>query len=364
METIKKIQVTKSFLPPKEDYLAYIDKIWESKWLTNNGPFARELEQKLASFLDVKHVLFVANGTLALQVPLKVWKFDGEVITTPFSYVATTSSIMWENCTPVFADIDPNTCCISPEAIEAAITARTQAIMTTHVYGIPSDVEAIEAIARKHKLKVVYDGAHAFGGNYKGRSILSYGDVSTVSFHATKLYHSVEGGAIITNDDELAAQMKLARSFGHIGDEHYSLGINCKNSEFHAAMGLAILPYFGEIVEKRKEIFKVYDAALPKLKLKTVTKPAGLDYNYPYYPVFFESEEEALRIKEGLEKSGIFTRRYFFPSLNLLPYLTGQECPVAERLAVSVLCLPLYHDLSIPEAEFIVERLSQLIDQK
>src|SRR5690606_16116739 len=248
------IPVTKPFLPPLEEYKKYIDGIWQCQWLTNMGPLASDLELKLKETLKVNHLLFVTNGTVALQMAIKVLDLKGEIITTPFSFVATTSSIVWENCTPVFVDIDESSLNIDADKIEAVITEHTSAILATHVYGNPCDVEKIEEIAKKHNLKVIYDAAHAFGVEINGKSIFEYGDISTCSLHATKLYHSVEGGLIITKDAALLKKLAYMRNFGFDGPESFAeLGINGKNSEFHAAMGLANLKYVDQINRKRKE---------------------------------------------------------------------------------------------------------------
>ena len=238
------IPITKPFLPPLEEYQKYLEGIWKRQWLTNMGPLASELEMKLKEHLGLKHLLFVTNGTVALQMAIKALDLQGEIITTPFSFVATTSSIVWEGCTPVFADIDKDTLNIDATKIEAAITDKTTAILATHVYGNPCDVVAIEEIAKKHNLKVIYDGAHAFGVEVNGRSIFEYGDISICSLHATKLYHSGEGGLIVTKDSVLLKKIASMRNFGFAGSEAFSeLGINGKNSEFHAAMGLANIPH-------------------------------------------------------------------------------------------------------------------------
>ncbi|MBE0685043.1 MAG: DegT/DnrJ/EryC1/StrS family aminotransferase, partial [Anaerolineaceae bacterium] len=257
------IPVTKSFLPPINEYIQYLEKIWESNQLTNHGPFVKELETKLEDYLGVKHLFFVTNGTIALQIAIKALDLHGEIITTPFSYVATTSSIVWEGCSPVFVDIEPSTLCINPDLIEDAITSETSAILTTHVYGIPSDVDKIYEIAQRHNIKVIYDAAHAFGVRFKEKSLVSYGDTSTLSFHATKLFHTVEGGAIITQDDEIANRISYMRNFGHKGQEDFwGLGINGKNSEFHAAMGLCNLNHISSIIERRKQVSEWYDDLL------------------------------------------------------------------------------------------------------
>ena len=225
------INVTKPFLPPYEEYEQYLKGIWDRVWLTNNGPLVNDLELKLKSFLGVDHLLFLSNGTIALQIAIKALKLKGEIITTPFSFVATTSSIVWEECEPVFVDIDPASLNINPALIEAAITPKTTAILATHVFGNPCDIEAIEKIAAKHNLKVIYDGAHAFGTTYKGRSVFEYGDICTTSFHATKLFHTTEGGAVVTKDAALLREMSFLRNFGHNGPDTFAtIGINGKNS--------------------------------------------------------------------------------------------------------------------------------------
>src|SRR5690554_7951083 len=236
------ILVTKPFLPPQEEYQHYLNKIWQSGWLTNMGPLSKVLEKHLSEFLRVENILFVTNGTIALQMAIKALELKGEVITTPFSFVATTSSIVWEGCTPVFVDIDPNSLNIDANKIEAAITPNTSAILATHVYGNPCDVKAIEAIAKKYNLKVIYDAAHAFGVEVYGKSIFEYGDISICSLHATKLYHSTEGGLIFAKDAAVHRKLTYIRNFGISGFYEFAeLGINGKNSEYHAAMGLVNL---------------------------------------------------------------------------------------------------------------------------
>ena len=353
------IAVTKTFLPPFEEYTAQLKRAWDKAWITNNGELVVELEAKLKDYLGVKHLLFCGNGTIVLQMALKVLNITKEVITTPFSYVATTNAILWENCTPVFVDINPDDFCIDANKIEAAITENTQAILATHVYGYPCNIELIKTIAAKHNLKVIYDAAHAFGATYNSQQILSFGDISTCSFHATKLFHTVEGGCIITNDDAIAKQLYLYRSFGHIGDEYYSVGINGKNSEFHAAMGLCNLPYLPQIINNRKQICELYDSELASLGL-TYPKPiSGTVYNYAYYPVVFKTETELLKVKAALQTNGIAARRYFYPSLNTLPFLkTKSICLNAEDISKRVLCLPLSESLDFE----IVKKICQIIN--
>ena len=339
----EKIFVTKSFLPRKEEYMSYVEQIYANGQLTNQGPLLRELEEKLSSYLNVKNFQYVTNGTIALQIALKALGIeDGEVITTPFSYVATTSSILWERCKPVFIDIEPDNFTIDTTKIEEKITSKTRAIMPVHVFGYACDVDEIQMIANKHGLKVIYDAAHAFGSKFNGKSLLSYGDISTCSFHATKLFHTIEGGACIVNDDEVSKKLELIKKFGHLGDEHISLGINAKQSEFNAAMGLANFPYIDEIIEKRKQICELYDEHLQGV-VQRPRKQEGLEYNYAYYPVLFKNEEELLRVFETLNKEDIYPRRYFYPSLNTLTYLNNyQPCPISEDICSRIACLPLY----------------------
>ncbi|WP_373513008.1 DegT/DnrJ/EryC1/StrS family aminotransferase [Persicitalea sp.] len=355
------INVTKSFLPDREEYIKYINQIWDRVQLTNNGPLLQELEKGLKDYLGVENLYFCGNGTIVLQIALKVLDITKEVITTPFSYVATTNSILWENCTPVFVDIDRHTFNIDPNLIEAAITPDTQAIMATHVYGNPCAVEKIQEIADRHSLKVIYDAAHAFGVNYQGRSLLSYGDLSTCSFHATKVFHTVEGGALISNHPELHEKIHLLRAFGHRGDEEYFFaGINGKNSEFHAAMGLCNLPHVPEIIAARKAVFEQYDAQLDWGKLTKPSIDPIIEYNYAYYPVVFESYEMMRKVQAALLENQIAPRRYFYPSLNTLTFLPRHfPCPVSEDISSRVLSLPLYFGQPAEEIATISEIINQ-----
>lgn len=358
------INVTQAFLPPLEEYTHYLEGIWNRGQLTNAGPLAVELEARLKEYLGVKHFFLVNNGTIALQIALKALDVEGEVITTPFSYVATTSSIVWENSKPVFADIHPETLCLDPARLEAAITPATQAIMATHVYGNPCDVEAIEAIAQRHKLKVIYDAAHAFGTQYKGSSVLNYGDVSTLSFHATKLFHTGEGGGIATNDDDVAHRISYMRNFGHNGPEAFwGVGVNGKNSELHAAMGLAVFPYVERLIARRQELSALYDARLNKqLYRRPLLQPGTNVYNCAYYPVVLPSEEALLQVQKALNAADIFPRRYFYPSLNTLNYIEPrQHMPVSEDIASRVLCLPLYYTLTAGQVQQVVALMNTVL---
>lgn len=341
------INVTKTFLPPFDEYTAVLKRAWDKAWITNNGELVQELESKLKEYLGVNHLLFTTNGTIVLQMALKVYNITKEVITTPFSYVATTNALLWEGCTPVFVDIDSLSLCIDPQKIEEAITENTEAILATHVYGLPCSVEAIEKIAQKYDLKVIYDAAHAFGTLFKGKSLLSYGDISTCSFHATKLFHTAEGGCIITNNDDTARKLMLFRQFGHIGDDYFSIGINAKNSEFHAAMGIVNLRYVDEILRRRKTLSFFYDKNLKNFKRRLISiDEQTTNYNYSYYPVIFENETQRNDIMAALMKEDIFPRRYFYPGLSGLPFLNNKgNTPVGDEISSRVLCLPLFHEL-------------------
>ncbi len=348
------INVTKPFLPPRHEFDRYMDGIWQRNWLTNNGPLVNELELKLKEYLALPHLLYVSNGTIAIQIAIKALGLRGEIITTPFSYVATTSSIVWEGCTPVFVDIDPQTFNINPSKIESAITEHTSAILATHVYGNPCDIEAIEKIADKYHLKVIYDAAHGFGTQYKGESVFGFGDITTTSFHATKLFHTIEGGAVFTRDPELLRRMALMRNFGHDGfDKFNGVGINGKNSEFHAAMGLVNLTYVDDILKRRKEVSQHYNQMLKGLNAQRIDITIGAEFNYAYYPVILRTENVLLRMVEELNKNWIYPRRYFFPSLSTLDYVKNIDLPVATDISNRALCLPLYHDLTFEEVDLI-----------
>lgn len=354
------INVTKTFLPDLKEYISYLEKIWERGWVTNNGPLVQELEQILKDYLNVKHLILCNNGTVVLQMAIKALDLKGEILTTPFSYVATTNSILWENCTPVFVDIKSEDFNINPALIEGQITSKTVGILATHVFGNPCDIEAIATIAKNNNLKVIYDGAHAFDSKINGSQILSFGDISTCSLHATKLFHSIEGGFLVTNDDVLASKLRLYRQFGHVYDDYYDIGINGKMSEFHAAMGLCVFPHLAEIKSNRKSTSILYDELLRTANISKPCSMSQIDYNYAYYPVVFENETNMMAVKAILNENKIFPRRYFYPSLNTLPFLDStQICPVSESVAKSILCLPLSHDQPAADTTKIVELLLQ-----
>ena len=358
------IPVTQPFLPPKEDYDLLLHGLWKRRWLTNMGPLASGLEMKLKSHLDINHILFVTNGTIALQLAIKALELEGEIITTPFTYVATTSSMVWEGCTPVYVDIDSKSLNIDPTKIEAAITDKTTAIIATHVYGNPCDVIAIDKIAKKHNLKVIYDAAHAFGVKVNGKSIFDYGDISTCSTHATKLFHTCEGGFVVTNNNALLKKMAYMRNFGHDGPEAFQgLGINGKNSEFHAAMGLANLEYIDVIHEKRKALTERYNENLKDVNVVSPSWHKKATNNYAYHPVLFKDEQILLKIIHELNRNEIFGRRYFYPSLaKALPYTENKTFKVTEDIASRVFCLPLYYDLSLGEVDLICRLIFRILN--
>lgn len=354
------ITVTKTFFPPLEEYETQLKRIWKNQWLTNNGALAQELTSKLKNHLGVNFVIPMTNGTLPIQIALNNFANEGEVITTPFSYVATTSAIVWEKCTPVFVDIHPEYLTIDETKIEAAITNKTTAILATHVFGNPCDVEAIEIIAKKHSLKVIYDAAHCFGVTYKGQSVFNYGDVSTCSFHATKLFHTGEGGALFCQDKNVYDEMYYRHNFGHDGPlKFHGVGINAKISELQAAMGLSVFPFMEDIINARKKVCDFYDSllnieALQRLKIRKQT-----EWNYSYYPIIFNSEEQLLKVEALLIENKILARRYFYPSLSKLSYVNNaNDVSVSEDIAARILCLPLYYGLEDND----VKRISDLIN--
>jgi dTDP-4-amino-4,6-dideoxygalactose transaminase len=353
------IPVTKTFFPPIEEYKAYIDRIWENQWLTNNGDLLKELTDKLKNQLVVDYIIPMTNGTLPIQIALNAFAKQGEVITTPFSYVATTSSIVWEKCTPIFVDIHPEYLTIDETKIEAAITKKTTAILATHVYGNPCNVDVIESIAKKHNLKVIYDAAHCFGVTYRGKSIFNYGDVSTCSFHATKLFHTGEGGALLCNDKKVYHEMFYRHNFGHQGPlDFYGVGINAKMSELQAAMGLTVLPYMEHVISERKKVVEYYNTHLDFKNQSKIKIREHTNWNFSYYPVIFKSEEQLLNTQKRLNNNDIYPRRYFYPALNTLNYIQYQPMPIVEDIAKRMLCLPLYVGLSEKELNLIVSLLN------
>lgn len=352
------INVTKTFFPPIDEYQKQIQRVWNNQWLTNRGSLVQELEEKLSEYLALQEskMIIMNNGTIPLQISLKLLGKGGEIITTPFSYVATTAAIVWENCTPVFVDIHPDYLTIDETKIEAAITEKTTCILATHVFGNPCNIDVIETIAKKHNLKVIYDAAHCFGVTYNGKSIFEYGDISTCSFHATKLFHTGEGGALFTKDPELFHKCFYSHNFGHNGPlDFHGLGINGKISELQAAMGLSVFPYMQKIIKSRNEVVDFYNRHLNFDKLKAVEIRENTNWNYSYYPIIFETEQILLNVQLALNEKKIFPRRYFYPSLNKLNYLKQSKFQISEEISKRILCLPVYSEINNQELSEIVE---------
>ena len=349
------INVTKTFLPDYQLYSSYLKRAWDAVWLTNRGELTLELEAKIKEKYSINNLIITNNGTIPIQIALKLLGNQGEIITTPFSYVATTSAIIWENCKPVFVDIHPELLTIDETKIEAAITPKTTAILATHVFGNPCHVEAIEKIAKKHNLYVIYDAAHCFGVTYYGNSIFNYGDVSTCSFHATKIFHSGEGGAMFCNDAKLFHKLYYSHNFGHNGPvDFHGLGINAKISELQSAMGLAVFDNLEHIFEERKKVVDFYLKNLNFDKVSTMKIRENTEWNYSYFPVIFQSEDELLNAQKRLNEAEIFPRRYFYPSLNTIDFVNGETMPISESIASRILCLPLYVGLTEEELKLIV----------
>jgi len=350
------INVTKTYLPDKEKYKRYVDKIYENGWVTNNGPLVRELEKRLAEFLGVNNIVLVANGTVALEIAYRTLSIKDYVITTPFSFVATTSSLVTNGLKPVFADINPNTLNIDPQNIKKAITQNTSAIVPVHVFGSGCDVEEIAQIAKDNNLKVIYDAAHAFGVEYKGKSILNYGDISTLSFHATKLFHTIEGGALIINDDDLVEKARYLINFGIENQESIpELGTNAKMNEFEAAMGLALLDDMAMVSDKRQAIYEKYQQELAGI---TTFQQQNNDttQNFSYFPIILKDKEQTLLVQKALNEKNIFPRRYFYPSLDTLNYIEPKQyMPVSRELSERILCLPIYPELTDNEQFMIIK---------
>ena len=349
------INVTKTFLPRKEKYLKYIDEIYERGWITNNGPLVKKLEVRLAKYLGVKNIVLVANGTVALEIAYRTLGLKGNVITTPLTFVATTSSLVSNGLNPTFVDIDPLTLNINPNNIEKAITPNTSAIVPVHVFGNGCDIKKISTIAEKYNLKIIYDAAHAFNVNYDNQNILNFGNISTLSFHATKLFHTIEGGALIINDDSLVEKARYLINFGIENAESIpELGTNAKMNEFEAAMGLCLLTEMDNISQKRKLVFDRYQEKLADIvnfqqRNKKSTK------NYSYFPIILKNEEQRLNVQKALNEKQIFPRRYFFPSLNTLSYIhPKQHMSISQDIAKRILCLPLFPELRIEDQKIII----------
>jgi dTDP-4-amino-4,6-dideoxygalactose transaminase len=356
------IPVTKPHLPEIGRYIRYIERCYENNQLTNNGPLAQELKARLEEYLGVQNLLLVANGTLALQIAYKALGVSGKAITTPFTFVATSSSLKWEGIEPVYADIDAQSLDLCPEKVLEAIDPEVTALVPVHVYGNPCDVEAFDEIAKEHDLKVIYDAAHAFGVRLNGRSILQWGDAATLSFHATKVFHTVEGGAIVFKKREDYERACRLINFGYEEGEVVDEGINAKMSEFHAAMGLSMLDEIETVLAKREEVHRRYYEALESLYEMPVWKE-GATRNYAYFPVLFPSEDALLKTQERLNEAGIFPRRYFYPSLDTRGYdLSDGENPISRDRASRVLCLPMYPALPLGVQDKIVSIMTSYLE--
>lgn len=354
------IHVTKPFLPPLEELTEYLKQMWQTGILTHNGPLLIQFEQELQDYLGIEEVVCVSNCTIAIQLAIKVLELQGEIITTPFTFIATADAILWEKCIPVFADIDPETLNISPEEIERNITPNTVGVLGVHVFGNPCDIESIDAISRKHNLKIIYDAAHAMGVDINGKTVFSYGDISVVSFHATKLLQTFEGGAVITDNKDLASKLRRLRFFGYEGREIVSEGFNGKMTEVSAAMGLVNLKYLDGVIARRKVLYEKYLSLLSSCVDISFQKINPRSFNYSYFPVIFKTEKDLLRVENHLIAANIYARRYFYPSLNTLNlFSVRMHAPNAERIAATILCLPLYDSL---EEEF-VELISRIIKE-
>ena len=336
-----RVRVTQPYLPPRERYDAYLDAIYERRWLTNGGPCEAELAEKLKARFEVDHLQLVSSGTSALQLALAALEIGGDVIVTPYSFAATRNAVIRQGCRPVYADIDPATFALDPEAIARAITPETQAILVTTAYGLPCDFDGIQAVADRHGIPTVYDHAHSTGSRYRGRAIPSFGDVGALSFHATKVFHTVEGGAVICRDAALEEKLRLMKANGIDGDTIPYAGFNAKMSEPHAAMGLAILPDLDRLIAERRRRTEIFVAELLDAPVRMPACEIGpkLEWNYAYNPVIFADGSTAMRVQDALARAGFESRRYFRPAFSEAG--SDHGCPVAEDLAERVLCLPM-----------------------
>jgi len=365
MRKKNQIFVTQPSLPDLAEFIPYLQKIWDSKWLTNNGPFHQKFENKLADFLGVKYVSLFTNGTLALITALQVLRITGEVITTPFSFVATTHSLCWNNIKPIFVDIEPEYYNLDPEKIERAITSKTTAILPVHVYGNPCNVKRIQEIADEYSLKLIYDSAHAFGVEVNNKSILTFGDLSILSFHATKVFHTFEGGAIVCHDENMKQKIDFLKNFGFEDETSVvAPGINAKMNEFQAALGLVQLNHIDEEIAKRKRITNYYRKKLKDTPgIRFLQDSPKVKQNYSYMPIFIDEKnfgKSRDALYKSLKKNNIFTRRYFYPLIsNFEPYKNYESSkfenlPIANKIAEQVLCLPICADLNFSQIDRII----------
>lgn len=362
MNTDRIITVTSPLLPDLEDFTALLKEIWDSKWITNNGSFHRQLEKELADYLKVPYLSLFTNGTLPLITALQALRITGEVITTPYSFVATTHSIWWNGIKPVFVDIHPDTCNMDPTKIEAAITPKTTAIMPVHCYGKPCDTVAIQEIADKYGLKVIYDAAHAFGVEVNGESILKAGDMSTLSFHATKVFNTVEGGALVMHDENMKRKVDYLKNFGFKNEvEVVAPGINSKMDEIRSAYGILSLRKVDDAISHRKQVAELYREGLKGIEgIRYFENMPGIRHNYSYFPVFVDSEAYGMTRDElyfRMKEHNVLGRRYFYPLISTFSTYKGLESadpknlPIATAIADSVICLPMHHELSLEDIE-------------
>jgi dTDP-4-amino-4,6-dideoxygalactose transaminase len=356
------INVTKTYLPSKDKYKEYIDEIYANGWITNNGSMVQKLEKKLAKYLGVKNIILVANGTVALEIAYRTLDINGFAITTPFSFVATTSSLVTNNIKPIFCDINQKTLNIDVDKIEQLITPNTTAIVPVHVFGNGCEVQQIDKIAKNNNLKIIYDAAHAFDVKYKDKSILNYGDISTLSFHATKLFHTIEGGALIINDDNLVQKARHLINFGIENAESIpSLGTNAKMNEFEAAMGLCMLDEIENIKDKRQILYDIYKQELKGI-VSFQKQNKNTTFNYSYFPVIFKDTNEREKVQKALNDNEIYPRRYFYPSLDTLSYIEPKQyMPISRDISTKILSLPLYPELTINEQMQIINIIKQKI---
>lgn len=367
-EIIEAIFLTKPFVPPLNEFLPYLDRIWESRRLTNGGPIHKEFEQALCDYLGVKHICLFANGTLALMIALKALRIEGEVITTPFTSPATIQAIYWNHLKPVFVDINETDLNIDPSAIESAITRQTAAILPVHIFGTPCNVDIINRIALKHKLKVIYDAAHSFGVEINGNSICNFGDLSVLSFHATKIFNTLEGGAIVCHDQNTKKHIDALKNTGL--DNNHNLvgyGVNAKMNEIQAAFGLCQLNYVDEIIAKRKAATLQYKELLKDFKgLRMLTEWSGVKHNYSYFPIIIDPEEfgnDRDKLYDHLKNCNIITRKYFYPLVSDFPefeIFKNRDLSIAEKIAKNILCIPLFYDITDEQIQRVVHSIYQL----
>lgn len=360
------IFVTQPSLAPLEEYNEFLKGVWNRGILTHNGPLVQQFENELIDKLKLPNFTAVSNGTIALQMAIKALNLQGEIITTPFTWIATVSAIKWEGCTPVFCDIDPGTLNIDPSKIESLINDNTVAIMPVHVFGNPCDVDVIGEIARKHGLKIIYDAAHAIGSTYQDRSLLEFGDISATSLHATKLLNTAEGGGCITKDLAIYEKLKKIRFFGHNEDKDIELdGFNGKMTEVHAALGLANLKYFDDVLGDRKKKYFMYKELLGSSDRASFQRLVAGESNYSYFPIIFDSETILQTVIDGLVQSNIFPRRYFYPSVNTFTRIVSyQQCEISEDISSRILCLPHYYKLSDSDIINISKIIKKSLEKK